>query len=111
MPYSETLKINRDCSDNESFDKRCNDLERWLMERGYNDKMIKKTNMKSLRAFHEKPPSEQKLTFSVTYYPIFQNIRNTLQEFHLLLVPNKEHKNVPVVKFCSGKSPKDYLPN
>ena len=25
-----------------TFDKRCNDLEGWLMERGYNGKMIRK---------------------------------------------------------------------
>ena len=27
IPYSQTLKLNRICSDKESFDKRCNDLE------------------------------------------------------------------------------------
>ena len=41
IPYSQALRINRICSDNESFDKRCNDLEGWLMERGYNGKMIR----------------------------------------------------------------------
>ena len=25
-----------------TFDRRCNDLEKWLMERGYNQKMIRK---------------------------------------------------------------------
>ena len=48
--------------------------------------------------------------FSVTYYPIFQNIRNTLQENHLLLLaPDKEYKNIPVVKFCNDRSIKDYI--
>ena len=42
ISYSQALRINRICSDNESFDKRCNDLEGWLMERGYNGKMIRK---------------------------------------------------------------------
>ena len=32
IPYSQALRLNRICSDNESFDKRCNDLEGWLME-------------------------------------------------------------------------------
>ena len=36
-----TVKLNRICSDNEN-DKRCIDLEKWLMERGYNEKMIRK---------------------------------------------------------------------
>ena len=42
IPYSQALRLNRICSDNESFDKRCSDLEGWFMERGYNGKMIKK---------------------------------------------------------------------
>ena len=42
IPYSQALRLNGICFDNESFDKRCNDLERWLMERGYNGKMIRK---------------------------------------------------------------------
>ena len=39
---SQALRLNRICSDNESFDKRCNDLEEWLMERGYYGKMKRK---------------------------------------------------------------------
>ena len=44
IPYSQALRLNRISSDNENFDKpdkRCNDLEKWLME-GYNEKMIRK---------------------------------------------------------------------
>ena len=41
IPYSQALRLNRICSDNTNFDKR-NDLEKWLMERGYNEKMIRK---------------------------------------------------------------------
>ena len=57
--------------------------------------------------------SEPKLTFNITYYPVFQNIRNTLQELYLLLLPDKKHRkvfpDVPVVGFRNGKSLKDYL--
>ena len=42
IPYSQDLRLNRICLDNETFDRRCNDLEKWLMERGYNEKMIRK---------------------------------------------------------------------
>ena len=52
-------------------------------------------------------PSEPKLTFNITYYSVFQNTRNILQELHLLLTPDKEHKKVfpaaPVVGFRKGK--------
>ena len=40
--YSQALRLYRICSDNESYDKRCNDLGGWLMERGYNGKMIRR---------------------------------------------------------------------
>ena len=61
-----------------------------------------------------KPESNRnKLTFKVTYYLVFQNVRNNLQELHILLIPDKEHKNVfheiPAVKFRNGKSLKGHL--
>ena len=57
--------------------------------------------------------SERKLTFSITYDPVFRNVRGVMEELHILLTPNKEHKkvfpNVPVVGFLNGQSLKDYL--
>ena len=54
-----------------------------------------------------------KITFDITYYKVFQNIRNILPELRLLLAPDKEHNkvfpNVPVAGFHNGKSLKDYL--
>ena len=56
---------------------------------------------------------QNKLTFSITYYPVFQNVGNILQELRILLTPDKEHKKVfqdiPVVGFRNGKSLKDHL--
>ena len=52
--------------------------------------------------------SGPRLTFNITYYTVFQNIRNMLQELHLLLGPDKMYKkvfpDVPVVGFSNGKS-------
>ena len=42
IPYSERLCLNRICSDSISFDRRCNHLERWLLERGYKEKEVRK---------------------------------------------------------------------
>ena len=120
IPYSQALMLNRICSDKEGFDKRCNDLEEWLMERGYNGKMTKKQilraqehSRKDLLEREKTETSEPQLTFNITYYPGFQNIRNILQELHFLLAPDKEHKKVfpdiPVVEFRNGKNLKDYL--
>ena len=120
ISYSQALRLNRICSDNESFDKGCNDLEEWLMERGYNKKMIRKQilraqehSRKDLLKREKAKTSKPRLTFNITYYPVFQNIRNILQELYLLLAPDKEYKkvfpDVPVVGFRNGKSHKDYL--
>ena len=58
-------------------------------------------------------PNQKKLTFNTTFYPVFQNVKNILQELHILLTPDQEHKNVfqdiPVVGFHNGKSLKDHL--
>ena len=67
--------------------------------------------MKNLLEREKVETSELKLTLSISYYPVFQNIRSMLQELHLLLAPDMEHKklfpNVPVVGFCNGKSLKN----
>ena len=85
IPYSQTLRLNRIFFDNESFDKRCNDLEGWLMERGYNGKMIRKQilrarehSRKDLLEREKAKTSKPRLTFNIPYYPVFQNIRNIL---------------------------------
>ena len=56
--------------------------------------------------------SERKLTFNITYYLAFRNVRSTMEELDILLTPNEEHKvfpDVPAVGFWNGKSLKDYL--
>ena len=40
IPFSQTLHFNRICSDSRSFDRTCNDLERWLLERSYKEKEV-----------------------------------------------------------------------
>ena len=42
IPYSQVLRFNRICSVNEFFDKRCNDLEKYLLERGCSEKIVRK---------------------------------------------------------------------
>ena len=90
------------------------------MERGYNEKMIRKHILRTREhsrndlVEREKPQmSEQKRTFNITYYPAFQNVRAIMEELHILLTPNKEHKkafpNVSVIGFRNGKSLKDFL--
>ena len=79
------------------------------------EKMVKKQVLRvrehSRESLLEKVKSEsdqKKLTFNITSYPVFQNVRNILQELHILLTPDQEHKKVfqdlPVVGFRNGKS-------
>ena len=79
IPYSQALRFSRICYGNESFDKRCNGLEGWLMERGYNGKMIRKQILRarehSKKGLLEKDKtvtSEPKLTFNITTFTTTQ---------------------------------------
>ena len=40
--FCQALRFNRICSNNEFFDKRCNNLEKYLLERGYSEKVVRK---------------------------------------------------------------------
>ena len=42
IPYSQAIRINRICSENVSFDLRCNELEEWLIEINYNPRVVRK---------------------------------------------------------------------
>ena len=120
IPYGQSLRHNRICSDNEKFDQRCNDLEKWVIERGYNVRMVRtqilKSRGESTNSLLERGNTrtcESKLTFNITYYPAFQNVRSLLQELQILLAPDEENKKifpkVPIVGFRNGKSLKGHL--
>ena len=47
IPYSQALHLNRICSENSFYNKRCNELEVWLRERGYSDKMVRQQILKA----------------------------------------------------------------
>ena len=48
IPYSQTFHLNRIFSDSRSFDRRCNDLGRWLLERGYKEKEVQKQVLRGI---------------------------------------------------------------
>ena len=41
IPYSQALRYNRICSNNEKIDQSCNGLEKWLIERGYSERLVR----------------------------------------------------------------------
>ena len=49
ITYSQMLRYNRVSPDSRSFDRRCNDLERLLVEGSYKEKEVRKQVGKSLK--------------------------------------------------------------
>ena len=101
IPYSQALRLNRICSNNEFFDKRCNDLEKYLLERGYSEKMVRKEILRARAiprdALLEKVNNQEKqnkITFNITYHPVFWNVRKILEESHVMLASDDGYKKV-----------------
>ena len=103
-----------------SYDKRCNELEVWLRERGYSDKLVRQQILKA-RTHKRKGPlnnmkdkrNDYQLVFKITYHPNFSKLKDTMSFLHLLLTPDQEHRKVfhkvPIVSFRRAKSLKDIL--
>ena len=79
--YSQALRLNRICSGPFSFDRRCNDLEKWLIKRGYSKREVRKQILRargfsrdSLLDRENTREGQNKITFNLTYYPVFQNV-------------------------------------
>ena len=120
IPYSQALRLNRICSKNEFFDKRCNDLEKYLLERGYSEKMVHKEILRARAiprdALLEKVNNQEKqnkITFNITYHPVFRNVRKILEELHVILASDDGHKkvfpDVPMIGFKINKNLKAHL--
>ena len=120
IPYSQALRLHRICSNNELFDKRCNDLKKYLLERGYSEKMIRKEILWARAiprdALLEKVNNQEKqnkIIFNIAYHPVFRNVRKILEELHVILASDDEHKkvfpDVPLVGFKNNKNLKAHL--
>ena len=101
IPYSPALRLNRICSNNKFFDKRWNDLDKYLLERGYSKKTIRKlilgTRAIPKSVLLEKANNQEKqnkITFNITYHPVFLNVREILEEVHVILASDNGHKKV-----------------
>ena len=57
--------------------------------------------------------NDSKLTFNVTYYPVFRHLRNQLKELHVILACDEAHKKVfpevPIIGFKNNKNLKSHL--
>ena len=87
---------------------------------GYKEKEVRKQVMR-VRAFcrddffnRERTLQEKtQVTFNLTDYIVFKDVRKILQELHLLLTPDQAHKKVfsevPIIGFKNAKSLKDHF--
>ena len=118
IPFSQALRLNRISSENAFFDKRFNELEVWLKERGYSDKLVRgqiyKARKLSRGSFRQKRVGNKKrFVFNITYHPVFSKLKNILPEIHLLSTPDREHEKVfekiPIIEIRKAKRSKDIL--
>ena len=95
-------------------------LERFLLERGYSSKLVRKEILRARKISRnellDKEKSQgnvSKLTFNVTYYPVFRHLKSQLKELHVILVCDEDHKKVfpevPIIGFKNNKNLKSHL--
>ena len=82
IPYSQALRLNRICSDPNSFDRRCNDLEMRLIGKSYSEREVRKQVLRargfsrhSLLDRENTKEKQNKITFNLTSFPVFQNVK------------------------------------
>ena len=83
MPYIQALRLNRICSETNSFDKHCNDLEKILLERKYSSKLVQKEILRAsliprnkLFDKEKSQGNDSKLTLNFTNYPVFRHLKS-----------------------------------
>ena len=101
IPYIQALRLNRICSNNIFYDNRCNQLEKWLSDRNYKQKLVREQILKA-RALSKKkllnnernPQAEDRLVLNLTYHSLLKDLQKVLNEAQILLTANEEHKTV-----------------
>ena len=119
IPFSQALRLNRICSEDEDFENRCEDLYGWLKERGYKHQLID-DQIKRACTFDRddllskgKPPRKNVVSLNIEYSPAFSKLSGVLKELNCILQGDEQHRkvfsDVPLVGFSNGKSLKNIL--
>ena len=114
------MRFNKICSENAFFDKRYDELELWLKERDYGDKLVRGQIRKARKISRSKVLNKQKrvgnknrFVFKIPYHPVFSKLKNILSEIHLPLTPDTEHgklfEKVTIIGFRKATTLKDIL--
>ena len=93
------MQLNRICSDNVFFDQRCNELEHWLHERKYSERVLRQEILKAQKMprnelLEKEHNHQEKNKLKFTYYPALQNTKTILKELQTLLPPENEHQKL-----------------
>ena len=95
-------------------------MERFLLERGYSSKLVRKEILRArkiprneLLDKEKSQGNDSKLTFNVTYYPVFRHLKNQLKELHVILACDEDHKKVfpevPIIGFKNNRNLKSHV--
>ena len=116
IPYSQALRFNRTCSENMFFDNRCNQLECWLKDRGYNENVVRQQSLiasefsrRDLLNQDCKIKGINKLIFNFIYHPAYSKIKHISSNVNFLLTPDAQYGQVFLEVPIVGKSLKDLL--
>ena len=66
------------------------------------DKGAREHSRNDLLEKEKQQMSEKKLTFNITYYQVFRNVRSIMEDLYILLAPNKEHKRYFLMCLLQG---------
>ena len=96
-------------------------MEIFPLERGYSSKLVRKELLLAKKIARnellDKEKSKEnysKLTFNVTYYPVFRHLKSQLKELYVILACDEDHKRrafpeVPIIDFKNNKKLKSHL--
>ena len=97
--YSEDLRLK--CSNNIFYDNPCNQLEKWISDGNYKQKIVKEQILKTravsrgtLLNNERNPWVEDRLLLNLTHHPLLRDFQNVLNEAQILLMSNEECKTV-----------------
>ena len=95
-------------------------MGKYLLEKGYSEEIVRKEILRDRavprNALLEKVNSQEnqsKITFNITYHPIFRHVRKILEELHMILASADRQKKVfpdiPMIGFKINKTLKAHL--
>ena len=103
-----------------SLVKDTSDLEKYLLERGYSEKMVHKELLRARAILRDalldkvnNQEKQNKITFNIKYHLVFRDVRKILEELNVILASDDGHKKVfpevPLIGFKNNKSLKAHL--